>query len=171
MTTITPVGTRTFSPQSKQNQDVSALSFLLSKAFAATDRITNDPLAIFKKDKELSVAFVEEFNAVMSDDANRGISPENGAHIALFNTIMENRSLFPAGGFSIKTLLPGGASIETEIPAGSSSAVTAPPQSTGPQASIVSAFLDFTAPSVDGEEHTNVSRGLAYYLLDSEELE
>ncbi len=47
----------------------------------------------------------------------QGSLSSNDTHIALFNSIMQNRDQFPAEAFHIKTDLPGGASIETEIPA------------------------------------------------------
>ena len=45
-----------------------------------------------------------------------GIAEKNATHLAQFDVIMANRSMFPAGAFSLKTDLGDGAFIDTVIP-------------------------------------------------------
>lgn len=65
----------------------------------------------------LEAMIAEQLADTMALLQEQGALSENDAHIALFNSIMQNRDQFPAEAFHIKTDLPGGASIETEIPA------------------------------------------------------
>jgi hypothetical protein len=88
---------------------VSAGAFLNSTAFANTTDSTRTMLSrVFDSNQNLQSTFVGDYYAAMSAKANKGISSENGQHLALFQTIMSNRSAFPIAGFKIKTELPGG---------------------------------------------------------------
>jgi len=107
-------------PVTKAISNILAIVFLQSAVSKSDIAVTNELTRAFLENDDLRAEFVREYRVAMKQGRqypNDGITVENGLHIALVNTIMNNRELFPQRAFSIKTDLPGVGSIATEIPA------------------------------------------------------
>lgn len=108
-----------------QSLDLSASNFV-SSSIQADSAIKSAILWLLNGDPKLQSSFESSFFAEMQKaaDMKLQITNENGMHNALVSVIMQNRSQFPSGSFTLRTDLPGGGSIETTIPgSGDSSAV------------------------------------------------
>jgi hypothetical protein len=66
------------------------------------------------QDPELGRLFASR--TTQAAQSTPGISSDNAKHIALVETILQNRDKFPPQSFSIRTDLGDGASIDTFIP-------------------------------------------------------
>lgn len=73
-------------------------------------------IKILNNSDRLQATFEQAFQTEMKKaaDLKLEVTPENGMHVALYETIKQNRSQFPNGAFTIKMELPGGGSIETQ---------------------------------------------------------
>lgn len=102
-----------------EEADFSAVNFVQASSFQASASIKSALLKILNSNDRLQTFFEKAFRGEMKKaaDSKLEITPENGMHVALYDTIVQNRGLFPNQAFTIKTELPGGGSIETQIEA------------------------------------------------------
>jgi hypothetical protein len=124
----TPASGIARSAKGSQSVDLSASNFV-SSTVQADATVKNAILKLLGGDSKLQFTFESSFFAEMQKaaDMKLQITNENGMHNALVSVIMQNRSQFPSGSFTLKTELPGGGSIETVIPgAGQDTAPMAP---------------------------------------------
>lgn len=125
-------------------------------AIASGDGVGNAVIDAFTNNPRLEATFETAYAAGL-DRSSRNNGPlstgqgasatpsvihRNIAHNALVETILSNRSSFPASGFSIHTTLDDGTSIVTEIPTAASvtpAKQTFPAVAAGPSAERLSA--------------------------------
>ena len=90
-------------------------------SIAGGDGIGTAVIKSFTTNPQLKAAFATAYGAGAEDSSNVP-AQRNQAHTALVETIVSNRSSFPAAGFSIHTDLGDGTSVTTAIPPANGSA-------------------------------------------------
>ncbi|WP_105436221.1 hypothetical protein [Neorhizobium tomejilense] len=128
VTAQTPASGVARSAKNSQSVDLSASNFV-SSTVQADATVKNAILNLLSGDSKLQSTFESSFFAEMQKaaDMKLRITNENGMHNALVSVIMQNRSQFPGGSFTLKTELPGGGSIETVIPVAGQDAASVSP--------------------------------------------
>lgn len=151
--------------RARQQQVPSAIGFITSSSFDTSLSNKSVLLKLFNENRELQASFETAFFAEMrkAKDFELPITDENGMHNALFSVVTQNRSLFPAGSFTIKTELPGGGSIETTIPA---SGKDASPIVSETRASTYK--LSGLLGNITGHDETSTSQAISAYASASD---